>query len=47
VLRWEWVSGWRSTFIETKEKGRGRMGWGVLWRGNQEEGYHLKCKEIK
>jgi hypothetical protein len=23
-VRWEWVSGWRSTLIEEKERGEGR-----------------------
>ena len=23
----------------------GGVGWGELWRGNQEGGYHLKCKQ--
>jgi hypothetical protein len=34
VVRWEWVSKWRSTLIEAKgkrEEGDGKDG---LWRGN-------------
>jgi hypothetical protein len=42
VLMWEWVSGWRNSLIEAKERGGKRMG--ALWRGNQEGEYHLKCK---
>jgi hypothetical protein len=41
------VGEWGSTLMETK--GVGEMGdgmWG-LKRGNQEGGYHLKCKQIK
>jgi hypothetical protein len=36
------VSGWGSTLRD--EKGRGHMGWGDMWRGNWEGGYHLRCK---
>jgi hypothetical protein len=32
-----------STFIEAKEE-EGGCGMGILWRGNQEVGYHLRCK---
>jgi hypothetical protein len=41
------VFGWKSTLIETKmgeERGQ-RMR--ELWKGNQEGGYHLKCKSTK
>jgi hypothetical protein len=44
VVRWEWVNEWRSTLIEAQERevrGDGIGGW---WRGNQEGGYHVKCK---
>jgi hypothetical protein len=41
------LSGWRSTHKEAKGKGEMRNGMGQLWRGNQEGGYHLKCKQIK
>jgi len=44
-MRWEWVNGWRSTLIEAKGRGKGRMG--GLWRGNQEGEYYLKCKQTK
>jgi len=32
-VRWEWVSGWRSTLIEAKEKGERRDGMGRLVKG--------------
>lgn len=44
MVMWEFVSGWRSTFIEAK--GRGYL-LGGLWRQNWEGDYHLKCKLIK
>jgi hypothetical protein len=45
-VRWYWVSGWRSTLIEVKGRGR-REVMGNLWRGNQEGASHLKCKQMK
>jgi hypothetical protein len=44
-VREKWVSGWRNTLTEAKERGRGQWDEG-LWRGSQEEGYYLKCKQI-
>jgi hypothetical protein len=45
VVRWEWVSRWRSTLIDTKgRKERGDAMGGGLWRVNQEGTYNLKCK---
>jgi hypothetical protein len=38
------VTGWRSTLIEAKGMGVREDRMGDLWRGNQEGGYHLKCK---
>ena len=32
-VRWEWVSGWGSTLIEAKGRGREKMGWGVNGKG--------------
>jgi hypothetical protein len=23
------------------------LGWGGLWRGNREVGYHLRCKQVE
>jgi hypothetical protein len=46
-VRQEWVSGWRSTFIEAKGLGEKEDGMEELWRGNQEGEYYLKCKQIK
>jgi hypothetical protein len=34
-MRQEWVSGWKNTLLEAK---------GEVWKGDQEEGQHLKCK---
>jgi len=42
-VRQEWMSGWRSSLIKAKGKGRRGIGCGV-WRDNQEGVYHLKCK---
>jgi len=42
-VRQNWVSGWRSTLMDSNRRGRGD-GIGSLWRRNQEVGYHLKCK---
>ena len=39
----EWVEGWGSTFIEAKGMGERADGMGLLWRGNQEGGCHLRC----
>ena len=36
------VGGWKNTIIEAKGRGNGN---GSLWRGNQEGGYQLKCKQ--
>jgi hypothetical protein len=30
-----------------KSKGKGGIGRWISWSANQEEGYHLKCKQIK
>ena len=39
------VGRWVSTLIEAKGRGkRVDVGGGSLWSGNQEEGYHLRCK---
>jgi hypothetical protein len=46
-VRQEWVNGWKSTLLELKGKGERGNGMRGLWRGNQEGGYHLKCKWIK
>ena len=44
VLRWKWVSGSRSTHIETNSRKEMGDKMGVMRRGIQEEEYHLKCK---
>ena len=49
VVRHEWVSGRRNTFIELKwrrERGYG-IGGGCLWMHNWKVGYYLTCKRIK
>jgi hypothetical protein len=43
-VRKEWVSGWRSTFIEAKGREERENGMEDLWRGNWKGEYHLKCK---
>jgi hypothetical protein len=40
----EWVE---EQLHRGKGEGEGEDGMGVLWRGNQEGRYHLKCKGIK
>jgi hypothetical protein len=35
VVKWEWVSRWRSTLIEVKGREERRDGMEGFWRGNQ------------
>jgi hypothetical protein len=46
AVRQELEVGLGSTLVKAKESEREEWD-GGLWRGNQDEGYHLKCKRIK
>jgi hypothetical protein len=37
-VRWEWVTEWKTTPVEAKEKRERGDGMGILWRGNLEGG---------
>jgi hypothetical protein len=41
------MSGWRNTLNRGKGEGGEGDAMGVLWRGDWEGGYHLKCKLTK
>lgn len=46
AVRKEWDSGVEEHPHRDKGEGKRGDGLGGLWRGNWEEGYHLKCKMI-
>jgi hypothetical protein len=46
VVRLEWVGGGAPS-LRQSGGGRGKMGWGVVEVNHREEGYHLRCKQIK